>query len=347
MANIRQRIELVESSLSTIAAGGVPADEIGDSLDALDYEMRIVEGVLSRGGDVEAPLCCYDVEDGKIGCGRYVQGEYVRDIMAPLEKFVKYCIGCRERVSNSMRYAREEAAIARSICDASLEELLDDMDRFHVAQQEGEHLLVPLTTNEELDKHAKDIAAVAKGLAYYHGDYNQELKEAYFAPGVSHHAGLGVVSISTDCIGEPWLYSALSHEITHVLGGFFGVESPVMILGLETDAAMALAGDASHKVAILQVMKNMASMTAYVKAMQSGEIPVWRERIGKLFPESVAADIERLYQEETARDLRTFIDYGAVPYLGLKEAQGCVTSRLVCERDIPIPALTKVLEDFR
>lgn len=347
MANIRQRMELVESSLSTIATGGVPAEDIGETLDALDYEMGIVGEVLSRGGDQEAPLCCYDVEDGKIGCGRYVQGEYVLDIMEPLEEFVDYCMKCRGRVSGSLHYAREEAVIARSICDASLEELLDDMDRFHVAQQESEYLHVPITTDEELKEQAAAIVAVAKGLAYYAGKFNQDVKEAYLAPGVSKHVGLGFVSISTDCIGKPWLYSALSHEITHVLGGFFGVESPVMILGLETDAALAFAGDASHKVALLQVMKNLASMTAYVKAMQSGEIPVWRERIGKLFPENIAADIERSYQEETKADLRVFMDYGAVPYLGLKEAQGCVTSRLVCEKDIPVPALTKVLEDFR
>ena len=347
MANIRQRVESTEAGLEAVAAGRVPADQITDALDAVDSELRIVGEVLRRCGHEEAPLCCYDVEDGKIGCGRYKDGEYVRDIMAPLDEFVEYCMGCRERVENSLGYALDEATLARSINDSSLEGILDEMERFHAAQQESEHLHAPITTDEELKKQAAAIVAVAKGLAYYRGSYNQELKEAYFAPGVSHHAGLGFVSISTDSIGKPWLYSALSHEITHVLGGFFGVESPVMVLGLETDAAMALAGHASHRVALLQVMKNIASMTAYAKAMQSGRIPLWKERIGKLFPEDVVASIESSYAKETAADMRSFLDYGAVPYLCLMKTRGCVSDRLVWERDIPIPALTEVLDGFR
>lgn len=347
MANIRQSVEAAEAGLEAIAAGRVAPGEISDALDAIDHELDVVERVLRRNGKEEAPLCCYDtLPDGRSGCGRYKDGEYVLDIMAPLDEFVDYCMDCRERVENSLGYAREEAALARSICDSTLEGLLDEMERFHIAQQQSEHLHVPIATDAELKWQAAAIVEVAKGLAYYGGEYNQDLKEAYLAPGVSHHVGLGFVSISTDSIGKPWLYSALSHEITHVLGGFFGVESPVMVLGLETDAAMALAGHASHKVALLQTMKNIASMTAYAKAMQSGGIPLWRERIGKLFPEEVAEDIDRSYKAETASDLRSFLDYGAVPYLALKQARGRVSSSLVSDRDIPIPALTEMLGEF-
>lgn len=363
MANIRQRMDSVERMLGEVLRGAVPCSETEKVLDATDSELHVIGSVLEEGGDSNAPICCFQVEDGKIGCGRYVDPEheeFVMDIVAPLDEFVKHCKKCRGTIQDKLPRARGKVRRARALHNLPLEEILGDLEGLHFAQKAIEHLHTPITCDEELERHTRKILPYAQSLPYHDGQFRDELRKIYFALGerdTSTYQGSGWVRISQDSIGQSHVYSAVSHELNHLLVGVLGAsEAVVMILGMETDALLVLGGDKNHEVALYRVLKNLAAYTAYIKARWVSRVGRWQESMGRLFPADLVASIEERYQKSfTAEFEKGYFSFGdpdsyytLVPYLALKEAlredRDYILQSDIFERDIEVPALVRILK---
>lgn len=358
MSNIRQQVDLIEEALKEFMQGQAPDSETEYVLNMLGSKLNLAERLLKEGGDSNSPICCYGVEENKISCGRHLKsGEWVDDIVAPLDEFVKHCKNCRETLSYKIPKIRGKISRAKTLSNIPLEDILEDLERFHHAQKKIDHLHTPITTNEELHKHAKEILPYAKSLQYYEGRFDEkDAKDVYFALGkedTSTYQGSGRVRISQDSAGQITLYSKLAHEISHMLTGIGSDEAIVTMLGLETNAAMALDGNKNHEASAYRMLKNMLSYTAYIKARQTNQTGKWKKSMEKLFPTDLIDSTEEGYQKCFTEELEgAFLGsqlscYTLTPYLALKEAQkegrDYISKDDVYDKDINVPALMEIL----
>lgn len=363
MANIRQRIDTIEEALKELMSGQASDSETEHALNWMGSELSLAERLLKEGGDSNSPICCYNVEEDKISCGRYIKsGEWVNDIVAPLDEFVKYCKGCRETSHYKIPRLRGKISRAKTLHKIPLEEILEDLEKFHLAQKDIEHLHTPITNNEELEAHAKETLPYVKSLPYYEGCFSEnEVKDIYFALGKndsSTYQGSGRIRISQDSAGQVIIYSELAHELCHMLAGVCAADEAVItLLGLETNAMMALNGDKNHEISAYRMLKNMLSYIAYIKARQTNQTGKWRKFMEGIFPRDLMEEIEEGYQkcftEEVDELYGTVLGsqlscYTLVPYLALKESikegRDYIPENDVYEKDMKVPALMKILK---
>ena len=329
MANIRQRAETVERLLLETLRGKIPEEQIPGVLDYFRGELDLVQRLLEKAKDAFGPVCCFSTEDGKIGCGRYTDPAhevYELDILAPLDEFDRYCQRCRVDVRDSLPRLRGDVARLAAIHNLALEEILADLEKLHLAQKAIEHLHIPVTDNEQLNAATRKIIPYAQALTYHRGRFANSFKEAYFGLGTdsaSTHVGFGNIRIDQGSRGQPWAYSALAHEINHMLLGVGFNEALVTLLGLETDAALALAGDRNHEVSLYRILKNTCAHTAYVKARTIHQMERWRKTLERLWPIETVTKLEADYRKEDSNLLgfsSPLSHYTVAPYLALKEA---------------------------
>ncbi len=359
MSNIRQQVDVIEEAFKEFMQGQSPDSETEHILNRLDSKLNLAERLLKEGGDSNSPICCYGVEENKISCGRYLKsGEWTNDIVAPLDEFVKHCKNCRETLNYKIPKIRGKISRAKTLSNMPLEDLLEDMERFHHAQKNIEHLQTKITSNEELCKHAKEILPYAKTLQYYEGRFDEkDAKDVYFALGKddpSTYQGSGRIRISQSSAGQVILYSELAHEISHLLTGIGSDEAIVTMLGLETNAAMALDGNKNHETSAYRMLKNMLAYTAYIKARQTNQTDKWKKSMEKLFPTNLINDLEEGYQKCFTEELEGALlgsqlsRYTLIPYLALKEAikegRDYISKNDVYDKDMKVPALMKILK---
>lgn len=365
MANIRERMDKVEVALDNVWKGSVRPADLEDNLDGINHELRIVDDVFKERGKLNGPICCFETEDGKIGCGRkrptpegYV---YIQDIFAPPEEFNQYCQNCRSDVKERLVSARERTNLAQDLHNLPLVEILGDLEKFHLAQQTLEPYHVPILTNEQLEAETQRTLPFAKSVPYHGGRFNEENAKPYFSSSEndkSCYLGLGHFRIAPSSRGKTSTYSEISHELNHMLMRGGAGEEVVMFLGMETDARMFLAGDKNHGTALYRILKNMASYSAYIKARWLGSVSQWEGKINQLFPAEIFNQIKEMYDKSFNQEFETKTFsigspdsyYLLVPYLALKAAlrenrDYIAGGSYVYEKNIEIPALMKVVKN--